>query len=87
MGGGWVGGWVGGGDCLLVSLQLDPFCDTFLTPNLTVEDRFLGPKVGVLPSFVAKIVGNSYSTDTSVQPAIVEVRECSIRVCSFREPE
>ena len=47
----------------------------------------LGPKVSVLPSFVAKIVGNSYGTDTSVQPTIVEVRECSIRVCSFREPE
>ena len=47
----------------------------------------LGPKVGVLPSFVAKIVGNNYSTDTSVQPAIVEVWKCSIRVCSFREPE
>ena len=46
----------------------------------------LGPKVGVLPSFVAKIIGNSYGTDNSVQPAIVEVRECSIRVCSFREP-
>ena len=29
-------------DCLLVSLRLDLFCDTistFLTPNLTVEDR------------------------------------------------
>ena len=24
----------------------------------------LGPKVGVLPSFVAKIVGNNYGTDT-----------------------
>ena len=47
----------------------------------------LGPKVGVLPSFVAKIVGNNYCTDTSVQPATVEVLECSIRVCSFREPE
>ena len=47
----------------------------------------LGPKVGVLPSFVAKIVGNNYGTDTSVQPAIIEVWECSIRVCSFREPE
>ena len=42
----------------------------------------LGPKVGVLPSFVAKIVGNNYCTDTSVQPATVEVRECSIQyVC------
>ena len=38
----------------------------------------LGPKVGVLPSFVAKIVGNNYCTDTSVQPATVEVREWSI---------
>ena len=48
----------------------------------------LGPKVGILPSFVAKIVGNNYSrTETSVQPATVEVREYSIRVCSFREPE
>ena len=47
----------------------------------------LGPKVGVLPSFVAKIVGNSYCTETSVQPATVELREYSIRVCSFREPE
>ena len=47
----------------------------------------LGPKVGVLPSFVAKIIGNNYCTDTAVQPAIVEVRECSIHVCSFREPE
>ena len=43
----------------------------------------LGLKVGVLRSFVTKIVGNNYGTDTSVQPAIVEVRECSIRVCSF----
>ena len=47
----------------------------------------LGSKVGVLLSFVAKIVGNNFCTDTSVQPAIVEVRECSIRVCIFREPE
>ena len=47
----------------------------------------LGPKVGVLLSFGAKIVGNNYCTDTSVQPAIVEVREGSVRVCSFREPE
>ena len=47
----------------------------------------LGPKVGVLPSFVAKIVGNGYCTDTSVQPATVEMQEWSIRVCSFREPE
>ena len=47
----------------------------------------LGPKVGVLPSFVAKIIGNDYCTDTSVQPATVEMREWSIRVCSFREPE
>ena len=47
----------------------------------------LGPKVGVLPSFVAKIVGNGYCTETSVQPATVEVREYCIRVCSFREPE
>ena len=31
----------------------------------------LGPKVGVLPSFVAKIVGNNYCTDTSVQPATI----------------
>ena len=46
----------------------------------------LGPKVGVLGG-VAKIVGNSYGTDTSVQPAIIEVRECSICMCSFREPE
>ena len=37
----------------------------------------LGPKVGVLPSFVAKIVGNNYCTETSVQPATVEVREYS----------
>ena len=44
----------------------------------------LGPKVGVLPSFVAKIVG---CTDASVQPATVEVWDGSIRVCSFREPE
>ena len=47
----------------------------------------LGPKVGGLPSFFAKIVGNNYCTDASVQPATVEVREWSIRVCSFREPE
>ena len=47
----------------------------------------LGPKVSVLPSFVAKIVGNDYCTDTSVQLAIIEVWECSIHVCSFREPE
>ena len=38
-------------------------------------------------SFVAKIVGNGYCTETSVQPATVEVREYCIRVCSFREPE
>ena len=38
------------------------------------------PNVGVLPSFVAKIIGNNYGT---VQPAIVEMRECSIRVCSL----
>ena len=47
----------------------------------------LGPKVGVLPLFVAKIVGNDYCTDISVQPATVEVLEWSTRVCSFREPE
>ena len=47
----------------------------------------LGPKVGVLPSFVAKIVGNNYGTDTSVQPTIVQIREGSICMCSFREPE
>ena len=47
----------------------------------------LVPKVGVLPSLVAKIVGNGYCTETSVQPATVEVREYCIRVCSFREPE
>ena len=47
----------------------------------------LGPTVSVLLSFVAKIVGNNYCTDTSVQPATVEVRESSIHVCSFREPE
>ena len=35
----------------------------------------LGLKVSVLPSFVAKIIGNNYCTDTSVQPAIVEVEE------------
>ena len=46
----------------------------------------LGTKVGFLPSFVAKIVGKSYCTETSVQPATVEVREYSIHVCSFREP-
>ena len=40
----------------------------------------LGPKVGVLPSFVAKIIGNNYCTETSVQPATVEVLEYSIRV-------
>ena len=47
----------------------------------------LEPKVGVLLSFFAKIVGNNYGTDTSVQPAMVEVWECSIRVCSFRQRE
>ena len=47
----------------------------------------LGPKVGVLPSFVAKIVGNNYCTETSVQPVTIEVWEYSICVCSFREPE
>ena len=47
----------------------------------------LWPKVCVLPSFVVKLVGNNYGTDTSVQPATVEVRECSIYVCSFRELE
>ena len=45
----------------------------------------LGPKVGVLPSFVAKIIGKNYCTDTLLQPAIIEVRECSICVCGFRE--
>ena len=40
----------------------------------------LGPEVGVLPSFAAKNVGNNYCTETSVQPATVEVREWSIRV-------
>ena len=35
----------------------------------------LWPKVGVQSSFVAKIVGNNYGTDTSVQPAIIEVQE------------
>ena len=40
-----------------------------------------------LPSFVADFVENNYCTDTSVQPAIIDVRECSIGVCSFREPE
>ena len=44
----------------------------------------LGPKVG---SFAAKIVGNDYCSDTSVQPATIELREWSICVCSFREPE
>ena len=44
----------------------------------------LGSKVGVLPSFVAKIVGNSYCTETSVH---LPLREYSICVCSFREPE
>ena len=47
----------------------------------------LGPNVGVLPSFDAKIVGKNYCTDILVQPAIVEVRECSICVCGFSEPE
>ena len=47
----------------------------------------LVPKVGVLQSFVAKIVGNGYCTETSVQLTTVEVREYSIRLCSFREPE
>ena len=41
----------------------------------------LGPKVGVLPSFVAKIVGNNYCAETSVQPVTVEVQEYSIRTC------
>ena len=40
----------------------------------------LGPKVGVLPSFVAKIVGNNYCTKTRVQPATVEVRS-TVYVC------
>ena len=68
-------------DCLLASLRLDPFCDTTSTlfnPNLIGKEdlcMILGPKVGVLPSFVAKIVGNNYCTETSVQPATVEVRE------------
>ena len=35
----------------------------------------LGPKVGVLPSFVAKIVGNNYRTDTSVQLGTVDMQE------------
>ena len=47
----------------------------------------LAPKVSVLPSLVAKIIGNDYCTDASVQPATVEVREWSVRVCSFRKPE
>ena len=77
-------------DCLLASLRLDPFCDntsTLFSPNLTGKKdlcMILGPKVG---AFVVKIVGNNYCTETSVQPATAEVRECSIRVYSFREPE
>ena len=84
-----MGGWVGPkDDCLLASLRLDPFCDTTSTlfsPNLTVGDR-----QGSVHDFraqgrcstVAKIVGNNYCTETSVQPATVEVREYSICVCS-----
>ena len=41
----------------------------------------LGPKVGVLPSFVEKFLGNNYCTDSSVQPTIVEIQEGSIRTC------
>ena len=35
----------------------------------------LGPKVGVLLSFVAKFVGNNHCTDTSVQTGTVDMRE------------
>ena len=35
----------------------------------------LGPKVGVLPSFVAKIDYSLYRDLSTVQPATVEVRE------------
>ena len=49
--------------------------------------RFRKRRALGLLSSVAKIVGNNYCTETSVQPATIEVREYSIRVCSFREPE
>ena len=86
------------GDCLLTSLPLDLFCDTtstLFTPNLTVEDR----EDGSLHDFRAQgqcstvICCKSrrkqllYRYLRSVQSVIVELRECSIRVCSFREPE
>ena len=45
----------------------------------------LGPKVGVLPSFVAKIVGNNYCTETSVQPATVEVWDVCVVLGSQSE--
>ena len=61
--------------CLLASVRLDPFCDTtftLFTPNLTVEDRLDGYLHDFRAlSFVAKMVGNNYCTDTSVQPATV----------------
>ena len=41
----------------------------------------LRPKVGVLPSFVAKVVGNNYCTDTSVQPAIIGRCGSAVYVC------
>ena len=59
-------------DCLVASLRLDQFCDTtstLFTQNLISKmdlSMIFGPKVGVLPSYVAKIVGNNYCT---VQPA------------------
>ena len=47
----------------------------------------LGPKVGVLPSLFAKKSLETETITVSVQPAIVDVQEGSICVCTFREPE
>ena len=48
----------------------------------------LGPKVGVLPSFVAKIVGNNYCTDTSVHNVHVRnwISGCIIICYTFEGP-
>ena len=54
--------------------------DSFYIHTVLLNSSKLGRNL--LPSF-----GNNYCTDTLVQPAIIEVREGSICLCSFREPE
>ena len=73
-------------DCLLASLRcrLDPFCDTTSTlfsPNLTVTVSYdFCKNDGRTPTLGPKIMQRS---KTSVEPATVELREYSIRVCSL----